>query len=146
MSPYPVCNHWLLVPLLGILRVTTGLVGSGWGLKAKGSCLIQGAPIWAASFPWRHVWCRLPLGLLECCFQTPSLVARCIAVWTAPGVLPLQAHHVAPCGNQSPGWGLLYSSPGGWSQAGLPPQQGWALVVRPSPGCWGTPCCCRGDC
>lgn len=38
-------------------------------------------------------------------------------MWTALGLLPLQAYHVAPCGNQSPGWGLLYSSRGvvtGW--------------------------------
>ena len=68
VSPYPVCNRWLPVPLLGILRV-----GSARGPKVRGSGLIQGAPTWAASFPWRHA--RLspaPLGLLECRFQTPE--------------------------------------------------------------------------
>ena len=41
-------------------------------------------------------------------------------MWTAPGVLPLQAHPVAPCGNQSPGWGLLYSFEGGGHRLAFP--------------------------
>ena len=117
VSPYPVCNHWLPVPLLDILRV-----GSAWGPKVRGSGLIQGAPTWAASFPWRHArlspappWpARVPFS------DTRVQWGDVFAMWTAPGVLPLQAHPVAPCGNQSPGWGLLYSFEGGGHRLAFP--------------------------
>lgn len=55
----------------------------------KGSCLIQGAPIWAASFPWRHACLSpIPSACSSAVFGHRVQRGDVFAVWTAPGSFP----------------------------------------------------------
>lgn len=55
----------------------------------KGSCLIQGAPIWAASFPWRHACLSpVPSACSSAAFGHRVQRGDVFAVWTAPGSFP----------------------------------------------------------
>lgn len=55
----------------------------------KGLCLIQGAPIWAASFPWRHAWLSpVPSACSSAIFGHRVQRGDVFAVCTAPGSFP----------------------------------------------------------
>lgn len=92
------------------------------GPEGQGLGPDTGSPNLGCFFPLapREVVICPPLACSSAVFRHPSSAGRCICYVDCSGVLPLQAHPVAPCGNQSPGWGLLYSFEGGGHRLAFP--------------------------